>query len=187
MAARLREQATYEDILNAPDSVIAELIEGKLVTSPRPTIGHADAVSEVLSLLRSEFGPRGRGTWHILVEPELHLGADVLVPDIAAWRTDRVPELPRLASIAITPDWVCEALSRSSARYDRERKLPIYARHEIPFAWLLDFDLQYVEVKQLREGVWTDIGTYGGDATVRLAPFDEVEMNLSFVWGPPPS
>jgi Uma2 family endonuclease len=187
MAARMRERSTYQDVLNAPDSVIAELIDGKLVTSPRPTIGHADAVSEAVSILRSDFGTRGRATWHILFEPELHLGGDVLVPDIAGWRTERVPVLPRTPAISIAPDWVCEALSRSSARFDRERKLPIYARHEVAFAWILDFDLQYLEVKQLRNGAWTDVTTHGGDAKVRVVPFDEIEIDLSTIWGPPPS
>jgi Uma2 family endonuclease len=187
MAARLRDHATYEDLLKVPDNMVAELIDGELFASPRPSVAHANAVSELLSLSRSELGPRGRGTWHILVEPELHLGPDVLVPDIAGWRVDRVPVLPRTPALSIPPDWVCEALSRSSARIDRERKLPAYARHGVGFAWVLDFDLQYIEVKELRGNVWSDIGTFGGDATVRIPPFEEIEIDLATLWGPPPS
>lgn len=75
MAARVREHATYEDLLEVPDNMVAELIEGELFASPRPGLPHADAVSELLSILRTAFGRRGSGEWHILVEPEIHFGA----------------------------------------------------------------------------------------------------------------
>ncbi|HET8798082.1 MAG TPA: Uma2 family endonuclease [Thermoanaerobaculia bacterium] len=187
MPAHVRERATYEDLLKVPDTMVAELIDGELFASPRPALPHADAVTELTSTLRHEHGPRGRGTWHILFEPELHLGADVLVPDIAGWRTERLPQVPRASAISIPPDWICEALSRSTARMDRERKLPAYARHGVASAWVVDLDLQYLEVKELRGGAWTDVATFGGDAKVRTPPFDEIEIDLTLIWGPPPA
>jgi len=173
--------------LKVPDHLVAELIDGELFTSPRPAIPHADAVSELNSMLRSAFGKRGDGSWHIMFEPELHLGPDVLVPDLAGWRTERVPVLPRTPSISITPDWVCEVLSPSNHRLDRALKMPLYARHGIPHAWIIDVDAQYLEVSRLGNGRWTVVEVFTGAVTVRAEPFDAIEIDMTLVWGPAPT
>lgn len=52
-----------------------------------------------------------------MVEQELHLGSepDIIVPDLAGWRRDRMPRIPRDdAFIKLPPDWVCEVLSPST-------------------------------------------------------------------------
>ena len=85
-----RRQATYEDLLKVPDILIAEIIDGELNTSPRPASPHARATSVIRGDLdpfdRRPGSPGGPGGWWILFEPELHLGADILVPDLAGWR-----------------------------------------------------------------------------------------------------
>ncbi|HEX8253717.1 MAG TPA: Uma2 family endonuclease [Thermoanaerobaculia bacterium] len=190
MSARIREHATYQDLLKVPDNMVAELIEGELFASPRPRIRHAEAQTELAAILRSTFGRGGggSGTWHILIEPELHLGADILVPDIAAWRVERVgPRMPDVAAMTLAPDWVCEILSSSTARLDRARKLPVYARHGIPYSWIVAVDEQVLEVKRLENGKWTDIGTFAAGDVVRAEPFDSIEIDMTRVWGPPPS
>lgn len=93
--------------------------------------------------------------------------------------------MPKTATITITPDWVCEVLSHSTARIDREKKLPVYARHGVAYAWIVDVELQYLEVKRVQNGIWTDIAVFGGDAKVRAEPFDAIEIDMTFVWGPP--
>jgi len=187
VAARVREHATYEDLLEVPDNMVAELIEGELYASPRPGFPHADAASELVSFLRTAFGRRGNGDWHIVFEPQIRFGQNVLVPDIAGWRVDRVPVMPRVATIGIAPDWVCEVLSYSTARIDRQKKLPIYASAQVSHAWIVDVDLQNLEVKRLENGGWRDVATFGGDAIVRAEPFDAIEIQLSFIWGPLPA
>lgn len=187
MAARVREHATYEDLLRVPDTMVAELIEGELYASPRPAVPHADATSDLLAVLRTQFGARGRGGWHIVFEPELHLGRNVLVPDLAGWRVERMPVLPKTPAIAMPPDWVCEVLSHSTARIDRAKKLPVYAHHGVAWAWLVDVDEQYLEVKRLIDGRWSDIAIFTGTDNVRAEPFEEIEIDMTFVWGPPPA
>jgi Uma2 family endonuclease len=187
MAARLREHATYEDLLKVPENMIAELIEGELFASPRPGMPHADAVTELGSLLRTAFGRRGSANWHILFEPELHLGRNVLVPDLAGWRTERVPVLPHTPSISIEPDWVCEVLSHSTARIDRGMKLPIYAQHGVAHAWIVDVDQQYLEVKRLVDGRWSDVAVFTGAAKIRAEPFESIEIDTTLLWGAPPA
>jgi Uma2 family endonuclease len=187
MTARLREHATYQDLLKVPDNMVAELIEGELFASPRPGMPHADAVTELGSLLRGAFGRRGEASWHIVFEPELHLGGNVLVPDLAGWRTERVPELPRTPSISIVPDWICEVLSHSTARIDRGLKLPIYAHHGVGHAWIVDVEEQYLEVKRLVDGRWSDIAVFMGATVIRAEPFEAIEFDSTLLWGAPPS
>jgi hypothetical protein len=91
--------ATYEDLVKLPDNFVAEILGGELHASPRPTLWHSRAE---LSLGRAIAGPYddgvgGPGGWWILVEPELHLGPDVLVPDLAGWRRTHMPKLPAAA------------------------------------------------------------------------------------------
>ena len=81
-----QRRATYQDVLDAPRHVIAEVIAGELHTSPRPRTRHARASSRLGSRLGRPFdeGLEGPGGWIILDEPELHLGSDVVATlDIA--------------------------------------------------------------------------------------------------------
>src|SRR5262245_41941132 len=119
-----RRRATYDDLTAVPEHLIAEIIDGELITSPRPAPPHALACSGILSVLFDRFnGPPGGesapGGWWILYEPELHFGDDVLVPDLAGWRRDRMPDPPDIAYFTLAPDWVCEVISPSSERLDR--------------------------------------------------------------------
>ena len=134
-----RRPATYEDLLAVPDHLVAEILDGELHTSPRPTPRRADASSGLGGALHGPFdrGRGGPGGWRILDESELHLGRDVIVPDFAGWRRVRLPVLPTEAYFSIAPDWICEVLSPSTAAIDRVKKLTIYAREAVSHAWFV--------------------------------------------------
>lgn len=123
----------YARFLALPDHQIGEIIAGELVVSPRPTMPHAGSTSDILTQLRFRFGrkPGGGdnpGGWHLVVEPEIHLMDEILVPDIAGWKRDTLPLLPRAAFMSVPPDWVCEVLSEGTTRHDRRVKTRIYHR-----------------------------------------------------------
>lgn len=186
--------ATYEDLCGLRDGVIGEIIDGELYASPRPAGRHAFAIAEVGADLVIEFRRkrRGPGGWWILIEPELHLGADVLVPDIAGWRRERMPQVPDVAAFELAPDWVLEVLSPSTARLDRYRKLPVYARHGVRHAWIVDPLLRSLEVYRLHGEHWLLVATHEGDAPLRAEPFEDAELDPSEWWigpddQPPPT
>ena len=81
-------RATYQDVLDAPAHRVAEIVDGTLYTQPRPAPPHAVASSRLGFDLGGPFdrGRGGPGGWWIIDEPELHLGEDILVPDLAGWR-----------------------------------------------------------------------------------------------------
>lgn len=184
---RLGRPATYEDLVEVPDHLVAEIIDDELYTSPRPAPRHADATAGLSGALRGPFdrGRGGPGGWRILFEPELHFGRDVLVPDLAGWRRDRLPELPQEAYFTLAPDWVCEVLSPSTASLDRLKKLRVYAREQVRCVWLVDPVATTVEVFELEAGRWVLAFTAGGAETLPLPPFDALPLDLTLLWETP--
>lgn len=179
-----RRKATYADVLAAPEHMVAEVVDGELFLSPRPAPRHALATTRLSSLLDYPFGMGrgGPGGWLILVEPELHLIDDILVPDIAGWRIERMPRMPKKAHFAIAPDWVCEVLSPSTKRLDRIRKLPLYAKHSVAHAWLIDPIERSLETYSLFRERWQVGDGAADDDRVRLAPFEAIELELGLLW-----
>jgi Uma2 family endonuclease len=176
--------ASYEDLLRVPENLVAEIIHGVLHTHPRPAPKHALSASTLGGKLIDPFGTgsRGPGGWWILDEPELHLGAHVIVPDLAGWRRERMPALPDTAWFELAPDWVCEVLSPSTAKTDRTLKMPIYAQYEVSHLWLVDPLLKTLEAFRLRDGHWTLETILKDDDMARLDPFAEIEFPLSDLW-----
>jgi Uma2 family endonuclease len=181
----IKGNATYEDLVAVPDNLVAEIVDGRLHTSPRPAVPHGRAASRLGHVVGPPFdeGIGGPGGWWILDEPELHLADNVLVPDLAGWRRERMASLPRSASIALAPDWVCEVASPSTERFDRVEKLPIYRREKVGHVWLVKPEIGTLEVYRRAEAGWDLVATYGGEGLVRAEPFEAIEWDLSRLWG----
>jgi Uma2 family endonuclease len=179
-----RKSATYADLEALPDTVVGELISGTLHASPRLMFPHALAATRLGAELGSPFdrGRDGPGGWYILGKPELHFGEDVLVPDLAGWRKERMPQAPRTAATSLAPDWVCEVLSPSTAALDRAVKLPVYAREGVRHVWLLDPLARTLEHFRLEEARYLLLVTHSGPARVRVEPFEAIELELAWLW-----
>jgi len=176
--------ATYEDLVALPDTLVAEIVDGELHASPRPAPKHARAYSALGVLIGGPYdhGIGGPGGWWILDEPELHLGRDVLVPDLGGWRRSRLPRLPETAYFPLAPDWICEVLSPSTAQLDRAKKLAIYGRERVAHAWLIDPLARTLEVLRLEHGRWVILGAHAGSEVVRAEPFAELDLELEALW-----
>lgn len=179
-----RKFATYEDLLALPANLVGEIINGRLIAQPRPAPRHARAHSSLGVRIGGPFdlGDGGPGGWWILTEPELHIAADILVPDLAGWRRETMPRLPDTAWFETAPDWVCEILSPSTARDDRTEKMPLYARMGVSHLWLVDPVLKIVEAYENQQGRWLLLQTQANDARVAIPPFEAVEWNLGVLW-----
>lgn len=177
-----RKRATYQDVLDAPEH---QVVDGELVLAPRPAGPH----TSVASVLGGELGPpfkRGRGGpggWIILDQPELHLADDIMVPDLAGWRRERMPGVGEdVVFFTLAPDWLCEVLSPSTEAFDRARKLPRYAAAGVRNAWLIHPRNRTLEVLRLHEGMWLTIAVHRDDQRVRAEPFDAIELDLAVLW-----
>lgn len=184
MALPAKRRARYEDLLAVPEHKVAEIVDGELVVSPRPAIPHAKASSALGAVVGGPFGfgTGGPGGWVVLFEPELHFGDDVLVPDLAGWRRERMPTAPKAAFISLAPDWVCEVVSPSTEKLDRADKLPIYARERVAHAWLVNPLARTLEMLALDGARWALVATFAGDRKVRAIPFDAIEIDLTLLW-----
>jgi Uma2 family endonuclease len=182
-----KRRATYEDVLAAPRHMVAEVVAGVLHTQPRPAVPHARAASRLGAELEGPFGKGrgGPGDWVLLDEPELHLGPepDIVVPDLAGWRRERMPRVPMQAAfISLVPDWVCEVVSPSTQAFDRSEKMDLYAREGVRHLWLVDPLARLLEVWRLERERWLRVGTWRDDAHVRAEPFEVFELELGALW-----
>jgi len=180
-----KRAATYDDLLKVPEHLVAEIIDDKLVTRPRPAARHAAAASSLGADLHTAFGRKsggGPGGWVILAEPEVHVVGQVLVPDIAGWRRERMPEIPDVAFFDLAPDWVCEISSPSMAAMDRTRKRHHYGRAGVGHVWILDPGPDTLEVYRLDGDNWRLTLSVAGDLKVRAEPFEAVELDLVEAW-----
>jgi len=180
-------QSPYEQLMALPPGLKGEIINGQLRAQPRPSGLHALASSRLGSDIEGPYG-RGRGGpggWWIIDEPEVHFTRDVevLVPDLAGWRRERMPAVPEEHRFLISPDWVCEIFSPSSKSLDREEKMPLYARYGVGHAWLVDPKTRTLEAYRLDDMRWVSLGVFRDDDRVSVAPFDVVSICLSDLWG----
>ncbi len=183
-ASPARRKPTYQDVAALPPHQVGQILAGELVVQPRPSGRHAS----VTSTLGEELGPpfrRGRGGpggWIILDEPEVHLGDDVLVPDLAGWRRSRLPSIGDEAFFELAPDWACEVLSPSTVKHDRTTKLTIYAREGVGHVWLVDPAHRTLEVMRRTDVGWLVVGAHHDAEVVRAEPFDAIELDLALLW-----
>ena len=184
MAHPQPKPASYQDIIDLPENVVGEIIDGELYVQPRPAPRHAQASSMLGGKLMDPYhgGIGGPGGWWILDEPELHFGFQVLVPDLAGWRRERMPKLPDAAWFELAPDWACEVLSPSTVRKDRVKKMRIYAQQGVTYLWLMDPIARTLEAYRNADGQWLLLQTLENDDRVSVAPFDAITFDLAALW-----
>ncbi len=188
------EKSLWEELCSLSDNVVGEIFNDELIVSPRPSLRHVAASSDLGVLIAGpfRFGNGGPGGWIILHEPELHFKdppqrkekENVVVPDLAGWKKERLPRLPKTAYSELPPDWVCEVLSPSTARYDRVSKLRIYAANKIPYYWIIDPIAKTLEILVFDGGSYKFEVAFSEDERVSAPPFEAIEFDLGALWYP---
>jgi Uma2 family endonuclease len=175
----------YEQLESLPEGLTGEILNGQLYAQPRPSGPHGRA-SVVLDRVIGRYYDDGEGPggWWLFVEPEVHFIRDteVAVPDLAGWRRARMPRIPEDHRFEVTPDWVCEILSPSTASKDREIKMPMYAHRRVPYAWLVDPKHRTLEAYALSDGQWRLLADASGQDIITVAPFEALQLDLGSLW-----
>lgn len=184
MAEAAKKNANYADLEALPGSMVGEILFGVLHAFPRPRSRHARASTRLTGRLLPPFdeGEGGPGGWIILDEPELHLGEDVVVPDLAGWRRENMAEMPDVVGFTTPPDWACEVLSPSTRKIDLTDKRSIYRREGVQHLWFVDPQDETLEVQRWSTEGYVTIAAWRGDAVVRAEPFDAIELPLAVLW-----
>jgi Uma2 family endonuclease len=189
MAITQRKPATYEDLAALDEGIRAEIVAGELSRSPSPLPRHAAVQRKAGRCLGGPFddddGRGGPGGWWLFAEVDVALGPhDIVRPDFAGWRRERLPKPGMVRPITVAPDWVCEIISPSSASRDRVAKRRLYASAGIPYYWLIDPELRALEALALRDGVWVELGVFDDTSVARIAPFDAIELEIDRLFLP---
>lgn len=165
-------------ILHEDDRV--ELIEGEIITMPPIGPVHASLTSFVFRKL----GYRTEGRAIPWTQNPIFLGPDSEPqPDFALLRhrpDGYRSRLPNAADVLLLVE-----IADSSARYDREVKTPLYARHGIPEYWIVNVPERRIEVYREPDA---EAGRYRNNRAVAegvLAPacFPEVGIDVGEVLG----
>lgn len=172
--------AIYDDL---PDGVHAEIIDGMLYVEPSPAFRHINVQNALGEILRPPFqrGRGGPGGWWILTEPEIRLGGERYEPDVAGWRTERLPSIEGLLFTDVAPDWICEVLSTNRER-DEVTKLRAYARARVGWYWIIDPLERRLVVYELTGDVYSQRMLARGTDVVRIPPFEAIELQLGELW-----
>jgi Uma2 family endonuclease len=177
---------TYADIEALPPNMVGEIIFGVLHSHPRPAPRHGVAANRLGHEITGPFdlGRGGPGGWIFIIEPELHLGPHVVVPDIAGWKRERLTPFPAAAFIETPPDWLCEVLSPSTQAVDRTDKLAVYAEFGVGYCWYVDPLARTLEVLALTAGKWLLAATFKEADPVTAPPFEAHTFELNVLWAP---
>jgi Uma2 family endonuclease len=190
MSESARRLATWEDLLTTPeDGRVWEVLNGQMEVQPRPLPRHNRTQARLSGKLSDPFdqGDGGPGGWWLLIEPEVRLAPhEIVVPDLAGWRRQRLPQFPETRPIDVTPDWVCEVVSPDDRGRDRVRKSDLYLRTGVPHYWILDPEDRVLEAYEARSGVWLRLGAWGDGDLARIPPFDAIEIDVSSLLVPLP-
>ena len=191
MAEPARKFATFDDVLALGPEAPVEVLRGVIVERAAPDAEHADTQTELAARIRTAFGRRGGGDlpggWWILVEVDIELEPhEVVRPDIAGWRRDRVPERPKGRPVRVAPHWVCEVVSTSNAENDLVRKWNLYRKHRVDHYWVADPARAVLTVHRWTESGYLTILQAGRGDVVRAEPFEAIEIAVGTLFGDEP-
>ncbi len=181
----------WQDLLALPEDSRAEILGGSLVVPPSPLPRHSRAQAAAARFIGGPFdqddGRGGPGGWWILLEVDVRLSEhDIVRPDVAGWRRERLAAPWDVRPIDVVPDWICKVVSPSNAAHDRVRKRELYARHGVAHYWLLDPTARTLEALKLdtTTGRWIEVGAYDDASSARIAPFEAVELEVGRLFPP---
>jgi Uma2 family endonuclease len=179
------EADLWAQLCDLPEHVRGEIIDGELFTQPRPRPRHSRAITQLSRHLGAIDGEGPGAGWWILIEPGIELpGAREIVPDLAGWRRSTLPGLDLDAPLTTRPDWACEVLSPTNTRHVIVRKQKVYARAGVEWLWHFNPhpEVRALQVFRLVDGQWLLLATCSDEPTVRLPPFEDVELPLAQLW-----
>lgn len=176
----------YDQLAALPANMVGEIVSGALYAHPRPTRAHGHAATELAREVGNPFRRRhgGPGGWIFIAEHELHLGDNVVVPDISGWKIERYPAHETTSYSIVPPDWLCEVTSPSTRRLDRVQKLAIYAEYGVDHCWYVDPIDKTLEVFILAEGAYKVGPAFADNDRVTAPPFEAHTFDLGLLWEP---
>lgn len=158
----------------APDARV-ELIEGEIIDMAPPGSMHAGTVDHLAEVLGQAVGSRALIRTQNPLRLDKHSEPQ---PDISVLkrRDDFYKSRhPRPADTLLVIE-----VADTSLRYDRERKLPLYARQGVPEAWLVDLRARrLVRYRNLRDGAYALVDQPNLASPLAITALPEIRIDLA--------
>jgi Uma2 family endonuclease len=182
--------ATIADLLAIPEERRRhEVVDGTLVEKEAASARHGGAqtrLSRALGPYDRRPGGKWPGGWWFASEVEVQFEeTEVLRPDVAGWRRDRLAALPSEVPITVRPDWICEILSKNR-RNDLVKKKRVYHRHHVGHYWIIDPVDETLAVYRWHNDGYVEVIIAERTETVRAEPFDAIELRIGVLFGDDP-
>jgi Uma2 family endonuclease len=182
-------RTTIDEFLRLDEEVRRrhELIGGELEERGAASGRHGRAQSRVSSVLgpydRRRGAPERPGGFLFATEIDIFFDEEnVLRPDVAGWRRERLAEIPDEFPVRVLPDWTCEILS-TNRRNDLIRKKRVYHQYRISHYWILDPEEGSLSVFRWNADGYTEVLSAERGERVRAEPFDGLEIAVGFLFG----
>jgi Uma2 family endonuclease len=173
---------TYRDYAALPDDGHRyELHDGALSVTPAPGTRHQHIIGELFAAVRQHV--RARELGRVFIAP-----VDVILSDVTVLQPDLVYVDPTRAHLVTErgvegpPTLVVEIISPSTGTIDRVTKAHLYARHTVPYFWLVDPTARTIEAFRLESGRYALVTTAADDAEVVLPPLNDLVLRLADLW-----
>ena len=178
----MRTILAYKDYEALPaDGRRYELHEGELSVTPAPSPRHQQITRNLAMALHQHVKTHGLG--EVLFSPIDCILSDstVVQPDIVYVETARLPAISS-RGIEGPPTLVVEVLSPSTVQIDRSVKFQVYARHGVPYYWIVDLEARIMETYQLMGGAYELRARMQGSDPVFLLPFPDLALAPVAIW-----
>jgi Uma2 family endonuclease len=178
----VRVVLTYKDYEALPDDGRRyEIHEGELSVTPAPTPDHQRRSGRLFTVLSAHVNGRGLGEVFFAPVDVILTDTSIVQPDLVFVAADRAGAVSS-RGIEGPPTLVIEILSPSTARTDRHTKLQLYARHGVPYYWIVDPDSRTIEAYALAGDRYAVVARAAGDGTLAAPPFEELTIALATIW-----
>ena len=134
---------TLDEFLMLPDTKPAseylDRNDGRVIQKPMPQGEHSTLQGELIIVVNGDLRPQKIGRAY----PELRctFGGRSIIPDVAVFRTERIPRKPngRIENaFKLPPDWAIEILSPKQTHTRGIRNILHCINHGAEMGWLLD-------------------------------------------------
>ena len=173
---------TYKEYEALPaDGRRYEIHDGELSVTPAPSPRHQRSVGALYLMLAQHVNSRGLG--EVFLSPIDCILSDISIvqPDLVYLDTGR-GSLVSSRGIEGPPTLVVEILSPSTTEIDRSTKRPLYARHGVPYYWIVDPEARTIEGYILVERGYQLAARAAGPEAVSLPPFPDLAFVPASLW-----
>jgi Uma2 family endonuclease len=171
-----RVTLTYEDYLAMPDDGRRyEILDGEVAVSAAPGTLHQIVLANLNDVVRSHV--RAHGLGRVFFAPLAVILADTTVvePDLVFVESGRMGIVTD-RGLEGTPTLLVEVLSPGTTSIDREPKFRLYARHGVPYYWIVDVEGRAIEGYEAVAGAYRLVVRGAGSTPVALPPLVDLEI-----------